>query len=87
MVKVVIIFNWLLAVLFLIAIIMVFDPLGHHYEAHSASGGNRLSARTLDHIFEKRTRIWEWRVKLLCCSCVSCKLTPSSRVQTVKCHF
>lgn len=77
-----VVFNWILFLLFLVGVVVVFDPLGHH---HSASDATRLAssegrdqneglvAAGLEMGFEQRTRIWEWRCKFLCCSCCSSK--------------
>lgn len=67
-----VIFNWILVSLFLVGVMLVFDPLGHHYI--SSQGTDTVDARSpLEVGFEQRTRIWEWRCKFLCCSCCSSK--------------
>lgn len=74
-----VVFNWILVLLFLIGVMMVFDPLGHHHSASegallaSEEGNGRSTAATLEMGFEQRTRLWEWRCKFLCCSCCSSK--------------
>ncbi|KAI9563691.1 hypothetical protein GHT06_011155 [Daphnia sinensis] len=66
-----VIFNWILVSFFLVGVMLVFDPLGHHYT--SSQGTDTVDARSpLEVGFEQRTRIWEWRCKFLCCSCCAC---------------
>ena len=64
-----IIFNWVLLFVFLIGIILVFDPLGHHHHIYSANNYNGEIA------FEQRSKLWEIRCKFLCCSCCSSNIT------------
>ncbi len=62
----------LLLLLILFGVAVVFDPLGHHHDrmdAYAAAG----AGRTVTDVGVKRTRLWEWRCKLLCCSCFSGK--------------
>lgn len=70
-----VIFNWILILVFIIGSMLVFDPLGHHYNpaytgpANEAADNNRSAG--LEVAFEQRSRLWEWRCKFLCCSCCS----------------
>ena len=62
-----IVFNWVLLFVFLIGLILVFDPLGHHHHIYSANNHNGEIG------FEQRSKLWEIRCRFLCCSCCSSK--------------
>ena len=68
-----VILHWVLVFFFIFGVFLVFDPLGHHHNFITSSRSSTASSgQEIRHNAEiafKRSRLWEWRCQMLCCSC------------------
>lgn len=78
-VRAMVILHWMLVFFFIVGVCMVFDPLGHHHHFIASSRSSMAVGQENHHhqnhaeIAFKRSRFWEWRCKILCCSCCTGK--------------